>query len=249
MAAKLNFKGEFTGLFSLVSMVCLVMLVLFQADAQAADFSKNPFAESQKRLEGLGSYSTILNAGQSQSTPSTTPSIVIGAPSPMLGAPDATTSNAGIFNRALSGYAGFNSGFSGFSGFNPYSSMYRGGWGGYSGYSGWHGWGGYGGYGGWGNWGGYGGYGGWGFNSAGPAWSAGYGPFNEMGGTYYYQSSPSKASGNYYAPSTTDSTASGNYYSSNSPPVSMPIKPYTTPDNYWGQSGSPLPKDINKVPW
>ena len=232
----------------LISGLCLVLLTLLQlqTEAMAADFSKNPFADSQKRLEGLGSYTTILNAGQSQSTPSTTPTVIIGAPPSMIGAPDATTSNAGIFNRAIRGYAGFNSGFSGFSGFNPYFSSYRGGFGGYNGWGGYRGWHGWGGYSGWGSWGGYGG---WGFDSAGPAWSAGYGPFNEMGGTYFHQSSPSKASGNYYAPSTTDSSASGNYYSSNSPPVSMPIKPYTTPDNYWGQSGSPLPKDINKVPW
>ncbi|HMP53792.1 MAG TPA: hypothetical protein PKD05_19745, partial [Candidatus Melainabacteria bacterium] len=77
----------------LISGLCLVLLTLLQlqTEAMAADFSKNPFADSQKRLEGLGSYTTILNAGQSQSTPSTTPTVIIGAPPSMIGAPDATT--------------------------------------------------------------------------------------------------------------------------------------------------------------
>lgn len=124
------------------------------------------------------------------------------------------------------------------------------GWGGYRGL----GWGGYPGLG----WGGYRGYG-WGglYNPAGAALTMGaFGNFadnDELGEMGYTgpvnEGPPSKASGNYYAPSTPDPTAAGNYYSTSSPAVNMPIKPYTSPKSYWGSSGSPLPKDINKVPW
>lgn len=109
--------------------------------------------------------------------------------------------------------------------------------------------------------GGLGGYRGYGFgrlfNPAGAALTMGafgnWADNNELGEMGYngpvVQGPPSKSSGNYYAPSTPDPTASGNYYSTNGPSMKMPIKPYTSPKNYWGSSGSPLPKDINKVPW
>jgi len=132
-----------------------------------------------------------------------------------------------------------------------------GGWG-----RGWgHGWSGYGSsyspfsYGGYGGFGGFGGIG----NPA--SYMGGFGGAHQGPvGNRVFQTGPSPTSGNYYQPATADSGASGGYYASGStasaPPAAPPTKnqPKSYYDSYgsdnnWGGGGSPLPKDLNSVPW
>ena len=210
---------------------------LLLPEAQATDFSANPFADSERALTNSRSATTFLNLS-TKSQPESPTNIIIRQ-SPFQRAVDDTTDRADLINpynlgfgRSLGfGYrVGFNPMTTGFASsapvfggsFSPFAFGPR--------------------LGGWGSWGGFspGGFGNWmGFDEPGDMGSLGY----------VFNSTPSKASGNYYAPSTKDSSASGNYYASDSPAINMPIKPYTTPKDYWGSSGSPLPKDINKVPW
>jgi hypothetical protein len=151
----------------------------------------------------------------------------------------------------LSGRAGYG----GLGGWGGYGGL--GGWGGYGGLGGW------GGYGGPGGWGGYSGLGGWGggpwgwyggsFGAAGLGASAAFMSGGSQTGvvtpTNVIQSAPSKPSGNYYAPSTADPSASGGYYATTAP-AAIPMMQQKAPvTNFWGGSGSPLPKDINSVPW
>lgn len=80
-------------------------------------------------------------------------------------------------------------------------------------------------------------------------------------GNRVIQTGPSPSSGNYYQPATADpGGASGGYYASGQTPVVSPAAPPTKnqPKNYydsygsdsnWGGGGSPLPKDLNSVPW
>lgn len=119
----------------------------------------------------------------------------------------------------------------------------------------------YGGY-GLGSYGGYGlaSYGGYGLGSYG-----GYG-LGRIGGAHHgttpnrvIQTGPSPSSGNFYQPATADPSASGGYYASGGQPAPQapaPVKTKTQPTNYWkdaddnwGAGGSPLPKDLNSVPW
>ncbi|HEY9677126.1 MAG TPA: hypothetical protein V6C76_03920 [Drouetiella sp.] len=143
---------------------------------------------------------------------------------------------------------------------------------GYGGLGSWGGgWGGIGhGFGGWGH-----GYGGWssGYSAFSPFNYGGYGSFgyggmSPIGGSSFQgtvpnriiQTGPSPASGNYYQPATADPSASGGYYASSSPAstYSAPVKTKNQPTSYygksgtddmWGGGGSPLPKDLNSVPW
>lgn len=147
---------------------------------------------------------------------------------------------------------------------SPFGGGYwGGGWRGYGGWGGYGGLGGYGGFGGLGGLGGWGGYGGWGggpwgwYGGSFGAAALGASAASMSGGsqtgvvtpTNVMQSAPSKASGNYYAPSTADSTASGGYYATTAP-AAIPMMQQKAPvTNFWGGSGSPLPKDINSVPW
>lgn len=139
-------------------------------------------------------------------------------------------------------------------GLAPYGSGYWGGWGGPRG-----GWGtpyAYGGPGmcggglwGAGPWGWYGG----GLGAAALGASAAFGAGGAQTGvvtpTTVIQTAPSKPSGNYYAPSTADPAASGGYYATTAP-AAIPMIPQKRPvTNFWGSPGSPLPKDINSVPW
>ncbi len=158
------------------------------------------------------------------------------------------------------GSFGSGFGFGGPLGFAGAVSPFGGGYwgGGWRGYGGWGG--GFGGFGGLGGWGGYGGWGGgpWGwyggsFGAAALGASAAFMSGGSQTGvvtpTNVMQSAPSKASGNYYAPSTADSTASGGYYATTAP-AAIPMMQQKAPiTNFWGGSSSPLPKDINSVPW
>lgn len=63
------------------------------------------------------------------------------------------------------------------------------------------------------------------------------------------QTAPSKASGNYYQPSNVDTTAAGSYYATQGPAMTPVVPQNQAPTSFWGDSGSPLPKDLNKVPW
>lgn len=79
------------------------------------------------------------------------------------------------------------------------------------------------------------------------------GGFSRMSTQILIDNSASKPQGNYYAPASNYNSASGGYYSSGTPaPVpTVPINPtpYRGSDNYWGGSGNPFPKDLNKTPW
>lgn len=238
----------------------LIVSISITGTAIASDFSRNPFSESERALARTRASAVILNQTPA-STNSNLSGVVIGAPT-RVNTFDDTTIGGGVFNPAASlGYIpSYGYGIS-----RPFWNG-RAGWGGWGGPRGWgipgtsfglgaainnFAFGGYGGFSnpyygyGFSGYGGYGGYNGW--NS----W--GWGPDPELGemgsSPMVFDNTPSKSSGNYYAPSTPDSSASGSYYSNTGPSISMPIKPYTTPKNYWGPSGSPLPKDINKVPW
>jgi hypothetical protein len=123
--------------------------------------------------------------------------------------------------------------------------------------------------GGWGHgWSGYSSYlpfnyGGFGFGGIGnPAsYLGGFGSsFHGTTPNRFIQTGPSPSSGNYYQPATADPSASGGYYASGSTAIATPAAQPTKSqpksyydaygsDNNWGASGSPLPKDLNSVPW
>ena len=261
--------------YSLMALVFILSLVCPE-QAQATDFSDNPFLDSQKRLLRSRGQATLFNIGSTGANTGLVNNYQIGIPNSGV-AVDDTTSNTSLFSTpfAFGGIAPYAFRPYGFR--RPYwGGGYRPGWGGYGGfgmnpamlgvasginsfsyapYAGGFGRPGF----GWGGYGyGYRGYG-WGglYNPAGAALTMGafgnWADNNELGEMGYtgpiVEGPPSKSSGNYYSPSTPDPTAAGNYYSTNAPSIKMPIKPYTSPKSYWGSSGSPLPKDINKVPW
>lgn len=217
---------------------------------------------------------SVANAGLNPNFLSTP--ALYGAPRPLWGSPFLPTYGGwgtGIGSAALGRipYAGgFGLGGFGLGGFGipavpyvgsfglPFVGRSLGGWGG-----GWGGgaWGG-----GWGRgWSAFSSvnYGGFGFGGIGNPAFMGTGFGGSFHGTVpnrVIQTGPSPSSGNYYQPATADPTASGGYYASGSTAVTAPAAPPTKnqprnyydsygSDNNWGASGSPLPKDINSVPW
>lgn len=246
--------------------------------AECRDFSTNPFLDSEKKLLRSRATTTLLNLSGSQAISQNAGSSIIPRSNSVFSgsAVDDTTSNTGIFSTPYnSAFApGWGTpGLWGYSYRRPWGMGAMGAvgalpYGGYGvGYPGLGlGYGGFGyrglGYGGWGHRG-YG-WGHRGYGWRGGLWNPGMGALSmgafgnwadndelgEMGGGGFIDNGPpSKASGNYYAPSTGDSSAAGNYYSSGNSNVKLPVKPYTTPKDYWGSSGSPFPKNLNKVPW
>ncbi len=173
----------------------------------------------------------------------------------------------GGWRSGYSSWGGGPAGYGGWGGGSPWSGYSSwgggpagyGGWGGGSPWSGYSSWGGGpAGYGGWGGgspwsggsaWGGYGGWGGAAALGASAVFSAGSSGNGVVTPTNVIQSAPSKASGNYYSPSTTDTSASGSYYATTAPAAVPYIQQQAPVTNFWGASSSPLPKDINSVPW
>lgn len=105
----------------------------------------------------------------------------------------------------------------------------------------------------------------WGVSGAGTPYfsGAGFGPgfagpgfgFPGYGGgvsqTIVIPTETKKVGNDYYAPSNSGNSGS-NYYSSGAPvvqPNAVTIPPRQSPREYWGETGNPFGKDLNKTPW